>query len=199
MQSITDQQHGFARNEVELNSLNDAVANFAQASAAYRSYFTQFKDTNAYLQQHVANMSSNNDELQQKPSALQNQMNMKNLVQNPAIPPGQTQRPHKTGNPPQYPHYPQPHHKCINLHQYSIHFRHRFHTKNPMFNEVVVEGEVVDVICQGGWAKGNINNRDNMEDRPNNIMVVVYNFIKHHHSSMDKIVITKDSRAHPKM
>ena len=35
-------------------------------------------------------------------------MNMMNLVQNQAIPPGQTQRPQTTGNPPQYPQYQQP-------------------------------------------------------------------------------------------
>ena len=35
-------------------------------------------------------------------------MNMMNLVQNPAIPPGQIQRQHTTVQPPQYPHYPQP-------------------------------------------------------------------------------------------
>ena len=37
-----------------------------------------------------------------------------------------------------------------------------------MLKEVVIEGEVVDVICQGERPKGNINNRDNTEDHPNN-------------------------------
>ena len=96
MQSSTAQQHGFAGNVEEENNLNYAVANFAQASASDRSDLTKLTDTNAYLQRHVAHISSNNDELQQKLSALQNQMNMMNLVQNPAIPPGQTQLPHKT-------------------------------------------------------------------------------------------------------
>ena len=65
-------------------------------------------DTNFYLQQRVAHISSNNYELQQKRLALQNQMNTMNLVQNPAIPPGQSQHPHTTGQPPHYPQYPQP-------------------------------------------------------------------------------------------
>ena len=70
MQSSMDQQHGFAGNMEEENNLNDTVANFAQASAADRSDFTQFTDTNAYLQQHIAHVSPNNDELQQKLLAL---------------------------------------------------------------------------------------------------------------------------------
>ena len=97
MQFSTAQQHGFAGNVVEEKNLNNAVANFAQASAADISAFTQLTDNNTYLQQHVANRSSNNDKLQQKLSALQNQMNVMNLVQNPAIPPGQTQLPYTTG------------------------------------------------------------------------------------------------------
>ena len=65
-------------------------------------------DTNAYLQQHVENISSNNEELKQKLLALKKQLNTMNLFQNPAIPPGQKKRPHTTGKPPQYPQYPQP-------------------------------------------------------------------------------------------
>ena len=38
MQSSTAQQHGFTGNVVEENNLNDAMANFAQASEADRSY-----------------------------------------------------------------------------------------------------------------------------------------------------------------
>ena len=49
MQSITSQQHIFAGNVVEEKNLNDVVAKFAQAPAAYRSDFKQFTDTNAYL------------------------------------------------------------------------------------------------------------------------------------------------------
>ena len=108
MQSSTAQQHGFTWNVVEENNLNDAVANFEQASESEISDLTQLTDTNAYLHQHVVNISSNNDELQQKLSVLQNQTSMMNLVQNPAIPPGQTQHPQTTGNTPQYPHQPQP-------------------------------------------------------------------------------------------
>ena len=100
MQSSTAQQHGFAGNVVEEKNPNDAVANFAQASAADISAFTQLTDTNAYLQQHVANISSNNDELQQKRLALKNHMNMMNLVQDPDILPIQTKSPHTTGQPP---------------------------------------------------------------------------------------------------
>ena len=107
MQSSTSQHHGFAGNVVEEKNLNYAVANFGQSSAAYRSSFTKLTDTNAYLQQHVANISPKNDELQQKRSALQNQMNMMNLDQNPAISPGQTQCPHTIEKPPKYPQYPQ--------------------------------------------------------------------------------------------
>ena len=99
MQSRTAQQHGFVGNVVEEKNLNNAVAKFV----GHRSAFTQLAYTNAYPQQHVANISSNNDELQQKLLALKNQMNMMNLVQNPAIPPGQTQHPHTTGKPPKYP------------------------------------------------------------------------------------------------
>ena len=108
MQSNTAQKNGFAGNVVEEKNLNDAVANFAQAPAADVSAFTKLTDTNAYLQQHVANISSNNDKLQKNLSALQNQMNIMNLVQNPAIPPDQTHHSHTTGQPPQYPQYPQP-------------------------------------------------------------------------------------------
>ena len=108
MESSTAQQHGFAGNVVEEKNLNDAVANFATASAAARSAFTQLIDANAYLQLHVAEIFSNNDELQQTILALQKQINMMNLVQNPAIPPGQTQLQHTTGQPPQYPQYQQP-------------------------------------------------------------------------------------------
>ena len=57
----------------------------------------------------------------------------------------------------------------------------------------------MDVIRQGGRPKGNINNINIMEDRPNNKGVVAYNLIKHHQSSMAGIVITKDSRAHTQM
>ena len=84
------------------------MAKFAQASAADRSVFAQLTDINAYIQQHVADISSNNDELQQNLLALQYQINMMNLVQNPSITPIQTQRPHTTGHPPQYPQYQQP-------------------------------------------------------------------------------------------
>ena len=52
MQSSTAQQHGFAGNLEEEKNLNDAVANFAQASASDRSAFTQLTDTNVYPQQH---------------------------------------------------------------------------------------------------------------------------------------------------
>ena len=88
MQSSTAQKHGFAGNVVQEKNLNDAVANFAKVSAEVRSEFTQLTDTNAYIQQQVASISSKNGELQQKRLGLQNQMNMMNLVQNPAIPPG---------------------------------------------------------------------------------------------------------------
>ena len=70
-----------------------------------------------------------------------------------------------------------------------------------MLKEVVIECEVVDVIPRGGRPKGNINNRYNMEDCPNNTVIVAYNLIKHQYSSMEEILITKDkdSRAHPQM
>ena len=103
MQSSTAQQHGFAGNVVDEKNLNNAVAKFAQASAADRSDYTQLTDTNTYLQQHVANISSKNDELQQTLLTLQNQTNMMNLVQNPAIPHVQTQQTHTTGQPTHYP------------------------------------------------------------------------------------------------
>ena len=93
---------------LEETKLNDAVANFALSSAVDRSDFIQLTYTNAYLQQHVADIPSTNDKLQQQLLALQNQMNMVNLVQNPAIPPSQTQGPHTTGKPPHYPQYKQP-------------------------------------------------------------------------------------------
>ena len=78
---------------------NDAVAQFAQTSAADRSAFTQLIDINAYLQQDIAHVSSYNENLQQKRLALQNQMNMMNLVQNPEIPPVQSQLPPTTVHP----------------------------------------------------------------------------------------------------
>ena len=61
MQSRTSQHHGFARNVVEAKNLNDAVAKFSWESAADRSDFKKLTDTNAYLQQRVVNISSNND------------------------------------------------------------------------------------------------------------------------------------------
>ena len=64
MQSSTAQQHGFTVNVVKEKNLNNAVANFAKVSAEDISDFTQLTDTNAYLQQHAANISSKNDKLQ---------------------------------------------------------------------------------------------------------------------------------------
>ena len=87
MMASTTQQHGNAGNSEEETNLNEAVANFAQASASYRSVFTQLTDTNSQLQQQVAQVSSTNNDLQQQLAALQNQMNMTNLVQNIEIPP----------------------------------------------------------------------------------------------------------------
>ena len=72
IQSSTAQQHGFAGNVEEEKNLNDAFSNFAQALAADIPALTQLTDTNVYLQQHVSHISSNNDNLQQKLSALQN-------------------------------------------------------------------------------------------------------------------------------
>ena len=199
MQSSTAQQHGFAENVVEEKNLNDAFANFAQASAADRSVFTQLTDTNAYLQQHVANISSNNDELQQKLLVLQNQINMMNLVQNPAIPPGQIQRPHTTGQHPQYPHYPQPPPQVYQPPS----MQHSLPPQYP-YQQLYAKRGGYRGQCRGdylprGAEKGNINNRYNIEDHPNNMVVLVYNLIKHHHSSMSEIVITKNSRAYPQM
>ena len=57
MQSSTAQQHGVDGNVVEEKNLNDAVENSAQDSAADRSDSTKLTDINAYLQQHVANIS----------------------------------------------------------------------------------------------------------------------------------------------
>ena len=68
-----------------------------------------------------------------------------------------------------------------------------------MLKEVDIEGKVMDVICQGGKPKGNINNSYIMEDRPNNMGIVAYNLMKHYHSSMAELVITKGSRTHPQM
>ena len=68
-----------------------------------------------------------------------------------------------------------------------------------MLKEVVIQDEVVEVICQGELHRVNINNKENMEDHPNNIVVVAYNLIKQQHRSMDGILITKDFRAHPQM
>ena len=75
------------------------------------------------------------------------------------------------------------------------------HTDKTILKEVVIEDEAVDIIRQGELPKGNINSRDNVEDLPNNMVVVAYKLIKHQHSSMDEIVITKDkdSRAHPQI
>ena len=85
----TTQQHGYAGNAEEETNLNEAVANFAQASASDRSAFTQLTDTNSQLQQKVAQVSLTNDDLQQHLAEIQNQMNMMNLVHNPEIPPVQ--------------------------------------------------------------------------------------------------------------
>ena len=68
-----------------------------------------------------------------------------------------------------------------------------------MLKEVVIEDEVVGVICLGELHKGNINNRENMEDRTNNMVVVSCNLIKQPQSSMTEIITTKDYRAHPQV
>ena len=68
-----------------------------------------------------------------------------------------------------------------------------------MLKSVVIKDEVVDVIRQGGLPNVNTNNRENMEDLTNNMVVVDHNLIEHHHRSIDEIVITKDSGAHQKM
>ena len=57
MMASTTQQHGYAGNAEEETNLNEAVDNFAQASASDRSVFTQLTDTNSQLQQHVAQVS----------------------------------------------------------------------------------------------------------------------------------------------
>ena len=105
--AITTQQHGYAGNAKEETNLNEAVANFAQASASDRLAFTQLTYTNSQLQQQVAQVSLTNDDLQKQLKALQNQMNMTNLVQNPAISPVQV-----PAEPPAYPQFsrrpPQP-------------------------------------------------------------------------------------------
>ena len=58
-----------------------------------------------------------------------------------------------------------------------MHWHHRFHNDIPILKEVVIKDEVVDVIRQVKLPKGNINNKDNMEDHPNNMAVVAYNLI----------------------
>ena len=70
-----------------------------------------------------------------------------------------------------------------------------------MLKEVVINDKVLDVIHQGEMPKGNINNKDNMEDLPKNMVAVAYKLIKHQDSSVAKIVTTKDkdSRAHPQI
>ena len=103
MQNATAQQQGFAANvEVEDPDLTSAVANFAQASAADRSAFTQLTDTNAFLNQHMSAIAAQNETLQQQLAEMQQQMNAVNLVQ-------QAQRPPPYVPPPQRaPHYPAP-------------------------------------------------------------------------------------------
>ena len=64
------------------------------------------------------------------------------------------------------------HHKVINLHKCSMHRHHILHTENSILKVVDIEGKVVDVIRQGGRPKGNINNRDSMEDRHKNMGVL---------------------------
>ena len=63
MMESTTQQHGYAGNSEEETNLNEAVANFAQASASDRSVFTQLTDTNSQLQQQVDQLSSTKDDL----------------------------------------------------------------------------------------------------------------------------------------
>ena len=68
-----------------------------------------------------------------------------------------------------------------------------------MLKEVGIEGEVVDVILQGGWHKGNINNMYSMEDQHSNMGVVTYNLTTHHNISMDEVLTTKSSSTRPQM
>ena len=103
MQNATAQQQGFVANvEVEDPDLTSAVANFAQASAADRTAFTQLTDTNAFLNQHMSAIAAQNETLQQQLAEMQQQMNAVNLVQ-------QAQRPPPSLPPPQRaPYYPAP-------------------------------------------------------------------------------------------
>ena len=87
MQNSTAQQQGFVGNVEEDPDLTSVVANFAQASAADRTAFTQLTDTNAYLHQHMAQVSAQNENLQKQLADMQQQMNAINLVQPVAAPP----------------------------------------------------------------------------------------------------------------
>ena len=102
MQASTAQSQGFVGQVAEEPDLSEAVANFAQASAADRSAFTQLTDTNAYLQRNLAQVSASNDELYTQIADLQNQVNMMNLVQNPSPPAYQPAQQPTRPQPPRY-------------------------------------------------------------------------------------------------
>ena len=107
MQNSTAQQQGFVGNVEEDPDLTSAVANFAQASAADRTAFTQLTDTNAYLHQHMAQVSAQNENLQKQLADMQQQMNAINLVQPAAQPPPMPRRPPAVYTTP-VPHYQRP-------------------------------------------------------------------------------------------
>ena len=76
-------------------------------------------------------------------------MNMMNLVQNPAIPPGQTHRPHTIGQLAQYPQYPQPPPKGYQTPPMQHAEPPQVPYQQPYAQEVDIEVKVVDAIWQG--------------------------------------------------
>ena len=105
MQHTTAQQQGYAGNVTSVEgTLDNAVADFAQATAADREAFTSLTSTNANLQGHLEQVSAHNNDLQEQITNMQIQMHQMNLAQrqnNTRVQPTQTTRP-----PMQQPPYP---------------------------------------------------------------------------------------------
>jgi len=91
MQHSTAQQQGYAGNVTDDgNVLDNAVANFAEATAADRTAFTNLTDTNNILQDHLEQVSAQNVTLQDQITNMQTQIHHMNMAQQQ--PPAQSQR-----------------------------------------------------------------------------------------------------------
>ena len=110
MQHTTAQQQEYAGNVTSVEgTLDNAVADFAQATAADREAFTNLTSTNANLQGHLDQVSAHNNDLQEQITNMQIQMHQMNLAQRQNTTPVQPTQ--STRPPMKQPPYPSP--QCI--------------------------------------------------------------------------------------